>query len=209
MIGVICKDSERRVVEEFFQLFKTPWEFYSDSESYDVVIITRPGLTNVPAKLVIVAGSFATDLDEKFTRPRSLRADVPLVFRGNRIPLARETLCFEPANARVVCSTGSNEIAGLEFSNNGSTFVRLGYNLFVELESLLTDGQPLANAPIPALELHIALLRQVLIDAGISFIEIPSSPYGYDFSVCLTHDIDFVGIRRHFMDHTMWGFLLR
>ena len=27
--------------------------------------------------------------------------------------------------------------------------------------------------------------------------------------VCLTHDIDFVGIRRHVFDHTMWGFLYR
>src|SRR5205814_1139346 len=26
---------------------------------------------------------------------------------------------------------------------------------------------------------------------------------------CLTHDIDFVGIRNHKFDHTMWGFLYR
>ena len=29
------------------------------------------------------------------------------------------------------------------------------------------------------------------------------------FVVCLTHDIDFVGIRHHMFDHTMWGFLYR
>jgi hypothetical protein len=27
MIGVISKDHEREAVREFFQLFKTPWEF--------------------------------------------------------------------------------------------------------------------------------------------------------------------------------------
>jgi hypothetical protein len=209
MIGVICKDSERKVVEEFFQLFKTPWEFYSDAESYDVVIISRPGFTRPNAKLVIVCGPFATDLDQQFARARALRSNVPLVFRGNRIPLSGQTLCFEPGNARVVCSTGTNEIAGLEFSSDSTNFIRLGYNLFGEVESLLAEGQPLANATIPALELHIDLFRQLMIDAGISFIEIPCSPYGYEFSVCLTHDIDFVGIRRHFFDHTMCGFVYR
>src|SRR5207253_3818793 len=32
---------------------------------------------------------------------------------------------------------------------------------------------------------------------------------GHDFLVCLTHDIDFAGIRDHVFDHTMWGFLYR
>src|SRR4051812_46647203 len=104
MIGVICKHSEREVVEEFFQLFKTPWEFYSDAQSYELVIISRPGFTNVTAKLVVVCGSFATDIDQSFAWARALRDHVPLMFRGNRIPLSGPTLCFEPGNGRIVCS---------------------------------------------------------------------------------------------------------
>src|SRR5207302_539247 len=131
------------------------------------------------------------------------------VFRGNRIPLLREVLCFEPGTSRVVCSTGTGEIAGVQFISNQTTVVRLGYNFFGEIESVLRDGQPVKNATTPTIELHIAMLRQLILEAGIGVVEIAPSPFGYDFSICLTHDIDFVGIRRHFLDHTMWGFLLR
>ena len=34
MIGVIAKTHERRAVEEFFELFKTPWEFYCKDQAY-------------------------------------------------------------------------------------------------------------------------------------------------------------------------------
>jgi hypothetical protein len=61
----------------------------------------------------------------------------------------------------------------------------------------------------PTLELHIALLRQQLQTAGVSFVEIPPRPHGYDFICCLTHDIDFCGIRRHGFDRTLAGFVVR
>ena len=40
-------------------------------------------------------------------------------------------------------------------------------------------------------------------------IEIPPSPAGHPFSVCLTHDIDHPLIRNHKVDHTAIGFLYR
>lgn len=87
--------------------------------------------------------------------------------------------------------------------------IRLGYDLFQEIEFLLTVGQSIEHASIPTLELHVALLREIILGAGIPIVEIAPAPAGCDFSVCLTHDIDFVGIRRHKFDHTMWGFLYR
>jgi hypothetical protein len=57
--------------------------------------------------------------------------------------------------------------------------------------------------------LHIGLLRRWIVEAGVPFVEIAPAPAGYDCVVCLTHDIDFVGIRPHVFDHTMWGFLYR
>jgi hypothetical protein len=53
------------------------------------------------------------------------------------------------------------------------------------------------------------MLRSWILSVGIPLLEIPPAPAGYDFAVCLTHDIDFIGIRRHRFDHTMWGFLYR
>ena len=47
------------------------------------------------------------------------------------------------------------------------------------------------------------------MESGIPLVEIPPSPHGYDFITCLTHDIDFMGIRDHKFDHTMFGFAYR
>ena len=74
---------------------------------------------------------------------------------------------------------------------------------------LLSEGQPVENALIPTLELHISLLREWIVGAGIPLVEIPPVPWGYQFIACLTHDVDFAGIRRHKLDHTMWGFIYR
>jgi hypothetical protein len=38
VIGVIPKPEQSAVVEEFFELFKTPWEIYRPHHRYDVLI---------------------------------------------------------------------------------------------------------------------------------------------------------------------------
>ena len=38
MIGVVAHDAERAVIREFFELFKTPWEFCRPGIAYDVLI---------------------------------------------------------------------------------------------------------------------------------------------------------------------------
>ena len=38
MIGVIARDEQRATVEEFFELFKTPWEPYRERGAYDVLL---------------------------------------------------------------------------------------------------------------------------------------------------------------------------
>ena len=86
---------------------------------------------------------------------------------------------------------------------------RIGYDLFQEVLVLLAAGQPAANASIPTLELHIALLRDLIVRNGIPLAEIPPVPEGYRCIVSLTHDIDHPSVRRHRLDHTALGFLYR
>ena len=86
---------------------------------------------------------------------------------------------------------------------------RLGYDLFEEIAALLSHGQPQCYASIPTLELHIALIRRSLGETGIDYLEIPPCPERAAFVCCLTHDIDFFGIRRHRADRTLAGFALR
>ena len=40
VIGVVAKSSDENVVREFFELFKTPWEFVQPGRSYDVVPVS-------------------------------------------------------------------------------------------------------------------------------------------------------------------------
>ena len=65
---------------------------------------------------------------------------------------------------------------------------------FRKSSHLLTRGQPEANAAIPALEIHIALVRDLIVGASLPLVEIPPVPEGCKFIACLTHD---AGPRRH------------
>jgi hypothetical protein len=210
MIGVIYQKDEAKVIEEFFQLFKTPWEWHRVGESYDVLLVTGDDVPDASARLVIVCGSEVKSIDSQVNvTPRSRRSKVRLKYNGTELPLYGDVLTFETGDHKVVCTTATAEAAGLEMDSAESKMVRLGYDLFQEIAFLLNTCQPVENAHIPTLDLHITVLREIIVGAGIPLLEIPPVPAGYDFAVCLTHDIDFLGIRRHKFDHTMWGFLYR
>src|SRR5437879_3093337 len=87
--------------------------------------------------------------------------------------------------------------------------VRVGFDLFEEVRYLLTRGQPAEFASMPTLDLHISLLRQLIVSCRVPLVEILPTPAEYRFIVCLTHDIDHAGVRYHKCDHTMFGFLYR
>jgi hypothetical protein len=53
VIGVIARAGERPAVQEFFQLFKTPWEYFREGEAYDVLVITGKVTPETQAKLVV------------------------------------------------------------------------------------------------------------------------------------------------------------
>lgn len=210
MIGVISKPDQTATVEEFFQLFKTPWEIYREDRFYEVVIASSIDIPNVSAQLLIIAGPEVKTLDSRYgITASSVYPRATLNHHGLRLPLYSETMTFEKASGNFVCSIEGDKVAGIKIHKAGMTVLRLGYDLFQEIEYLLGTGQPLEWAAVPTLESHIRLLRKWILDEGISFLEIPPSPAGHPFSVCLTHDIDFVGIKNHKFDHTMWGFLLR
>jgi hypothetical protein len=116
---------------------------------------------------------------------------------------------FDKSCAGTLCLETGHGAAGIKMESGTGTVLRVGYDLFQEITWLLSSGQPIENAHIPTIELHITLLRDWMLEAGITFVEIPPVPAGKRFIVSLTHDIDFIGIRDHKFDHTMWGFLYR
>ena len=194
----------------FSNCSRLPWEFHRPGHRYDVILATANEIPEVDAPLLIIYGSDAKSTDAPHgILVHSRDRNIYLNYQGNRITLYGDSLIFEEPGVGVSCLTADSGTVGLSVSLADSTLLRLGYDLFHEVSTLLTEGQPPDNASVPTLDLHIAMLRNWILDAGIPLLEIPPAPAGHSFAVCLTHDIDFVGIRNHKFDHSMWGFLYR
>jgi peptidoglycan/xylan/chitin deacetylase (PgdA/CDA1 family) len=211
MIGVIADPAEADVVREFFELFKTPWEFYRRGQRYDVLLCTGGGQFDLTARITILYAGGKTHCDDELNIPtsRQSRDARTLLYQGKRIPIYGDSITFSEKSSGLLQDEGSQECLTYIDPSRDSVLVRIGYDLFSEVRSLLTVGQPPANANTPALELHIALLRDLITGSGVPLVEIPPVPDGYGLIACLTHDVDHPSIRQHKLDHTIVGFLLR
>lgn len=209
MIGVIANLTEHGDIREFFELFKTPWEFYRSDSRYEVLLCAGDAqFCRTAARLVIIYAGSKTlfDAEEEI---ESQRRSTILSYKGSRIPIYEGSITFRHKGFGVLTDEISHGWAGYLQQSNGSALARMGYDLFREVHTLLTVGQPAANASIPTLDMHIALLRELIIGCGVPLVEIPPIPDGYSFIACLTHDVDHPAIRHHKWDPTMFGFLYR
>ena len=211
MIGVIADPAEADVVREFFELFKTPWEFYRSGQRYDVLLCTGDWPSEGTADLAVLYAGKKTRFDDsqKNQTIRSSEQAHVLSYGQRRIPIYGDISTFPEKGNALLAVEGSAECVGFLSESCGRLVARIGYDLFSEVRRLLTAGQPLANASLPSLDLHIAFLRDLITSRGISLVEIPPVPDGYQFVACLTHDVDHPAIRPHKWDHTMFGFLYR
>src|SRR5467141_4538662 len=154
MIGVIPKTDQITVVEEFFQLFKTPWEFYEQGRTYDVVVATTDEIPEVDTRLLLIYGSEIKSSDARNGIAVRLRhPGGSLNHRGILLPIYGEVLTFEERSAGIPCVTTDSGTAGLRVRSADFTMMRLGYDLFQEVHFLLSAGQPLDNAHIPTLDI--------------------------------------------------------
>lgn len=207
MIGILSKAQQARVVEEFFELFKTPWEFYRPDRTYDVIIATADTIPEVSPKLLVVYGPRTKNIDPQFGFEAGERSRGAVLTTTEYIlPVYGELLTFAGSGKERETIPDS---AGMSARTPQGAVIRLGYDLFDEVELLMTSGQPIEYAHVPTLDVHIMLLRKWMVQAELAFVEIPPTPANYSFVACLTHDIDFIGIRNHRFDHSMWGFVLR
>ncbi len=209
MIGVIAKDSESAVVEEFFELFKTPWELYDCDKVYDIVITSGYYGSELDAQLVLVYGSDKIEVDDECGSFTLHEGGKNYCFQEWFFPIYGRSLTFTNGKKALITEKGGGEAVGIELQAGEIKVIRIGYDLFEEANFLLSKGQPVGYATIPTLEIHISLLREMILNAGLPVIEIPAVPSGFTFLACLTHDVDFLGIRRHKFDHTFFGFLYR
>lgn len=210
MIGVIAKDSEEKIVREFFELFKTPWEFLKKGSSYDIIITTDSQTEEADARLVIIYNSGETRLDKEIRVGIKAQKDTATLRHDNDyIPIYKKISIFDEVGDSLVNIAESQEVAGVRIAGDDKNILRIGYDLFEEVGFLITHSQPEKHAHIPTIELHISMLRDWILKSGLPLVEIPPVPAGHPFMSCITHDVDFVGIRNHKFDHTFFGFIFR
>jgi hypothetical protein len=210
MIGVVASEAEHRAVAEFFELFKTPWEFHRPGVHYDVLVCSNGLVPENSARLLLLYGAQRQAFEEyRNIKTRSAPGHSFVSFRGERMPIYGSCLLFEHPSNEVLVHEGTNSPAAVAISSGAQVAVRLGFDLFEEVRHLLTQGQPAEFARIPTLDLQVSLLRELIVTQGVALVEILPVPAGHRFIVCLTHDVDHPRVRYHKCDHTMFGFLYR
>ena len=203
MIGVQSSDKFNETVKEFFELFKTPWEFCTENTFYDVIITSGEFPEKMNGKLILIYNSKKLPIDsEKGIIVNPSTEQKLILWKGMTCPIYSDLSFFGVENSHD--STFIVEDRKTEY-----TIIRISYDVFSEIHSLLTSGQTIQYAGIPSLEIHIDILRTLIIQENILLIEVPPTPIGYEYMTCLTHDIDFAGIRQHVFDHTIFGFIYR
>jgi hypothetical protein len=210
VIAVLARDDQAAAARELFELFKTPWEFYQSGREYDVLLSTTGEIPRTCAALIIVATGTPADSDPALgVIAAEGHQGGSVEWRGRRIPVYNRLLTFDRRSAGTCALETASGITALSLHAGSTRVLRVGYDLLDEAGFLLATGQPPENAGVPALDLHIAMLRHWIVEAGLPLLEVLPAPAGYPFCACLTHDIDFIGIRQHRFDHSMWGFLFR
>ncbi len=206
MIGIALRLCDATIISEFFELFKTPWERFKPDRVYDVIICDQVESNVHQARLVIVIHRGEGPTFEN----RATKLHEPILLRSGEA-------CF-PVYAGIRKITGGLPLVtvkdtggcvGSRFDDESKTILHLGFDFFEETCYLLKNGQPLKYAGFPTLDIHIANLRTWILAAGVSLVEIPPVASGSKFFACLTHDVDFAGIKNYKFDRTMAGFVYR
>jgi hypothetical protein len=211
VIGVLANIQDEEIVREFFELFKTAWEPYHPGRAYKVLLCAGEQEYDArDAQHVLVYSGCALTCDFQDGIELGSNSAGMLHFGKDELPVygrCSTSLCAVPGVVQLRDATGRAALWQTEVE--GRSIYRIGYDLFAEIRHLLSTGQPDSNAHIPALELHIDLLRQLLIALGVEFAEIPPRPVGHPFIACLTHDVDHPSLKLVGLNHTLIGLLYR
>ncbi len=153
MIGVIANPADQDVIREFFELFKTPWEFYRSDRRYDVLLSTGDTSfhgTNAMLLLIYAGKKIPFDAEEKIQIESQRSNSCILLYKGTRIPIYGGSITFWDQGSGILTDEDSQQPAVYLKQTGGKVLARIGYDLFGEIRTLLTVGQPPANASLPA-----------------------------------------------------------
>lgn len=210
MISLAVHPDRLGAAKEFFELFKTAWKPYVAGEPCTVLITDGTAGQDADSVLSIVFSPDRQAIDPDSGAPEFLSGSGVSMQTtyGSVFPVYAAHRYFNGTeHALMADSTG--RVTAFKKGVGGRQIVRVGYDLFDEVEFLLSKGQPVEQASIPTLDLQIDFVRRCILDAGLAVVEIPPCPAQHPYMVCLTHDVDFVSIRSYGVGRTFQGFVKR
>src|SRR5689334_7126686 len=110
MIGVIADPSDSAAVEEFFELFKTPWEHYRSGRQYDVLLCNGESRVSFEgAGLVLVYAGRPLSLDAEYGIETVAGGEGRMLsYRGAALPVHGQTSAFR-GTAGILADQSSGE----------------------------------------------------------------------------------------------------
>jgi len=87
MIGVAVQATERDAAREFFELCKTPWEFFRHDGDYEVVLSTSELCRSAGSRLVLIFSAARTPFDVENTIAVRAWQPAPFWHCGQRLPI--------------------------------------------------------------------------------------------------------------------------
>src|SRR5882762_10113991 len=134
MIGVVASETEHAAVVEFFELFKTPWEFHRPGAHYDVLLCSNSMVPKNNARLLFLYGAQWQAFEEcRSIRTSSASKHDFLSFRGERMPIYGSCLLFNSPGNEVVIHERTKSAAAVSVASDDQMVVRLGFDLFQEV----------------------------------------------------------------------------
>jgi hypothetical protein len=147
LISVISSNKDRKVVREFFELLKPPWECYEPQRSYDVVLSTENKIQKTNSKLLIIYSSDKNRFDDiREIRVQSACRNASVEYPRTEIPIGAMFLLLKESGSRYCMLRTIQKFGGLEIKSEGLRKIASGYDIFEEIDHLLSMGQLKENA---------------------------------------------------------------
>src|SRR5437016_2175743 len=134
MIGVASRLSEQEIVREFFELFKTEWEFEQPGVDYEVVIRCAGDFGKQSnAKLVIFYGADSSATSSLRSVRTVCRRNRTLLFDNGRLPIYGPCLSFPDSSDNQLTDELTHESVTLRLTEREhQTVLWIGYDLWHE-----------------------------------------------------------------------------
>ena len=117
MIGVVAIEAEHPAVVEFFELFKTPWEFHRPGTHYDVLLCSNSPVPENDARLLLLYGAQRQAFEERQSiKTRSALGRDFVFFHGERLPIYGGCLLFDGTSNQVLVHGATKSAAAVSLT---------------------------------------------------------------------------------------------